>query len=918
MELLLATKFFIPSIHTELVSRRRLIEKMNAGLPRKLTLISAPAGFGKTTLVSHWVEQLQANTLKNQNQNAQKIAWISLDENDNDLNRFLSYFIAALKRAGSISTTLEKSLTSTLQPLQTPPVRDILTAIINECASLSGRLITILDDYHVIASSQVNDALTFLIDHLPPQMHLIIITRDDPQLPLARIRAKSQMNEIRASDLRFTPSEIEEFLLLMLGTNFSSAELDLLDTHTEGWITELQLLAISMQGHEKIKDRIVNFGNRNRFVLDYLVEEVLEQQPEEIQEFLIQTSILKQLTGPLCNALTGQENGQQVLKRLEQANLFIIPLDHERCWYRYHHLFADLLHFRFQQTCADTASALHHRASVWLEQNNFLDGTVEHALQAEDFERATQLIFTHFDNLMHQIGSTKLSRWVDEMPEELILANPDLCILSAWFLFTRGNLDAAENRLDIADKLCLSSKDSQAAGSTHDPENIERFRIPGRVAAIRAFIRSYQGDIQGMVKSANQALRQLPIQDLHWRSAVAIALGDAYGMAGNMYAAYEARVKALETCKAGGNIHLILLSSMKLAVTVRMRGQLQRTIDICERQLYLANKNGVTQMAVVGWLFAIWAEVLAEINQIDEALIKGKKGIEITARSDNIALIGWSQMCLVRILFSRGNLDEAEDILRKLDYSSHDHHMPPYIAGKISAWQARILLTQNKVNEAIQWAKARNLSIERKITQLNEGEYIVFARILLAQGRTEDAIKLLQQLFKNAKAGDRIAIMIEVLILQALAFQASGDFERAMILLEQAISLAEPGGFVRSFVDEGPVMASLLYEAIKRQLNPQYTQRLLSAFSTSETAQKAASELKMPASGELLEPLSEREIEVLHLVAKGLQRQEIAENLVLSLNTVKSHLRNIFRKLGVNNQMQAVAKARNMGFLDIE
>ncbi len=473
---LLATKFFIPSIHIELVSRHRLIEKMYAGLPRKMTLISAPAGFGKTTLVSDWVKQIHPDTLEKQSQTNDKIAWISLDENDNDLNCFLNYFIAALIRAGSINSTVGESLISTLQPLQTPPVRDILTAIINECASMPGKLITVLDDYHVIASPQINNALTFLIDHLPPQMHLVIITREDPQLPLARLRAKGQMNELRASDLRFTLSEIDEFLFLMLGENFSPAKLDLLNSHTEGWITGLQLLAISMQGHENIDDLIENFGGGNRFLLDYLVEEVLDQQPEEIQEFLVQTSILNQLTGPLCNAITGKEDGQQVLESLERANLFIVPLDHKRCWYRYHHLFADLLRFRFHQTCGDTASSLHYRASAWLEQNDYLDEAVEHALQSKDYERAAQLIFAHFDNLIHQTGYTKLSRWADEMPEELILSDPDLCILSAWFLFTRGDLDTAEYKLDAAETLCLASKEKQAAGLTYDLEALERIK----------------------------------------------------------------------------------------------------------------------------------------------------------------------------------------------------------------------------------------------------------------------------------------------------------------------------------------------------------------------------------------------------------------------------------------------------------
>ena len=742
------------------------------------------------------------------------------------------------------------------------------------------------------------------------------MTRDDPRLPLARLRARGQATELRAADLRFTPSEIDKLLLQMLGKSFSSDEIALLDSHTEGWVTGLQLVAVSMQGHEKVSEIIQNFSGGHRFVLDYLVEEVLDQQPKEIQDFLLHTAILNRLTGSLCNALTGQNNGQQILEALEHANLFIVPLDHERRWYRYHHLFADLLRLRLQQACLDVESTLHRQASEWYEKNGFTDEAIEHALRIEDFDRATQLLFEHFDSLLNQGKYTKVRRWLIEIPDKFVFTKPDLCILNAWYLFVRGDLEEAERSLEAAEKNFLAGINSADTKLSSESDQLVVSKLRGRVAAIRAFIYSYRGNISGMMQSAHQALEDLPPQDLTWRSTVAIALGDAYGMAGDMASAYKARLEALEASKAGENIYLILICSMKLAVTVRMRGQLQRAIDICQQELLLANEKGVSQMAVEGCLLAIWAEVLAEINELDEALSKARRGIEITARGEDIALNGWSQMCLVRVLFIRGDLEGAENIIRKLEGISQKYQMPPFVSGQISAWRARILLARKQLGAASQWAEARNLNIEGNFTQLNEGEYIVLARVLLAQGQMDEVVSLLQRLFENAKAGDRIAKMIEILILQTLALHASGDPEQAMAFLEQALTLAEPGGFVRIFVDEGSVLAGLLYEAAKHKIAPHYTQRLLSAFPGSELDQTAAGESKISESDELIQPLSERELDVLRLVAKGLQRQEIASNLVLSLNTVKTHMRNIFRKLGVKNQMQAVAKARAFGIVE--
>ncbi|MCP5094842.1 MAG: tetratricopeptide repeat protein, partial [Chloroflexi bacterium] len=827
MEQLLTTKLYIPPTRPEHISRPALIDRLNNSLHRKLTLISAPAGFGKTMLISEWVHSFQSIAPK-KSQTENRIAWISLDKNENDPARFLAYFVVALMRTQVVNSTVGEGVLGILQSPQSLPITDILTSLINKIATITGKLIIVIDDFHVIESRLVCEAVTFLIEHLPPQIHLVIATRDDPPLPLARLRAQGQMTELRAIDLRFTSPEIARFLNQLEGINLSAKEIAILETRSEGWIVGLQLAAlaiqghISMQGHKDSASSVKSFAGSNRFVLDYLLEEVLNQQSESVNNFLLQTSILNRFTGSLCDALTGQDNGQETLENLERANLFIVPLDAERRWYRYHHLFADLLRLRLQQTQMEKTSTLHKKASEWHEQNGLPDEAIEHALRAKDFERATQLLDTYMDKILNRGEYTNVWRWLGEIPEKFILSKPDLCILNAWHLFTSGHLDAAEQNLQAAEKHLLPGINPAIDASSNDSEMLVASKIRGRVAAIRAFVASYRGDVPGIIQNAHHALDILPKQDLVWRSTVAIALGDAYGITGDMNAAYKARVGALETSKTAGNIYLIFISAMKLAITVRMQGQLHRVIEICQQYHHLATEKGVSQMMVVGWLFSIWAEVLAEINELDEALTKGRKGVELTAHSEDIAMSGWSHVCLAKVLFTRGDIPGAEETIRKMEEITLDHHMPPYVASMISAWRARILLAQNKLDAIYQWCEIRNLKVEGKLTQLNEGEYIVFARILFARGKWDEAVVLLQRLFETAEAGGWVSKMIEILNLQALAFQASGDTDQALTILEKALELAEPGGFVRVFVNEGPSMARLLYEAANLKIAPDY------------------------------------------------------------------------------------------------
>jgi len=902
---LLRTKLYIPPVRPELVPRPRLIEWLNAGLHRKLTLVSAPAGFGKTTLLSEWIAGCEPRT---------RFAWLSLDEGDNDPTRFLAYFVAAIQ---TIHQDIGQSVIAALQSSQSLPIQAILTTLINEIAVIPDRLVLVLDDYHLIETQSIHDAITFLLEHLPPQMHLVIATRDDPHLPLARLRARGQLTELRATDLRFTSSEAAEFLNQVMGLDLSAEDIAALETRTEGWIAGLQLAAISLQGHKDATSLIKSFTGSHRFVLDYLIEEVLEQQSESVQTFLLQTAVLDRLTGSLCDALTGQDNGRATLEMLEHANLFIIPLDEERRWYRYHHLFSDLLRQRLRQTQLEQVPTLHHRASEWYEQNGFADEAIEHALRAEDFERAAYLIEEHVDAIWERGEHTKLRRWLAGLPVELVFSKPQLCILHAWNLFTSGQQDAAERSLQAAGQALDPGADRAHETSPIErvqPPNSDRMKIQGRAAAIRAFLASYRGDVPGIIQYARQALEYLPEQDLAWRSTATIALGDAYSFEGELAAAYRARLEAWEASKAAGNIYMILIASLKFAVTLRQQGQLQRVLEICRQQLQLANESGVSQTAVVGWLLAIWGEVLAELNDLDGAIHQAKKGTDLTECGRDVAMIGWSYLCLMRVLFARRDMAGAEEINRKMGNIAREHHVPPWITNLMAAWQARIWLAQDKLDAASQWVGERGLDANGAPSYLQEMEYIVLARILIAEGRLDEAARLLQRLLEAAEAGGRISRVIEILMLQALAFQAGGDTARAMTTLERALTLAEPGGFIRIFVDEGPPMARLLYEAATRGIAPDYARRLLATFPVAEPEQADPSKTQASKS-ELVEPLSERELEVLQLIAKGLTNQEIASRLFLSLNTIKVHTRNIYGKLGVNSRTQAVARARALGIL---
>jgi LuxR family maltose regulon positive regulatory protein len=890
VEQLLTTKLYIPPTRLQLVPRPRLIERLNEGLHRKLTLISAPAGYGKTTLVSEWVAGCE-----------RPAAWLSLDDGDNDPIRFLTYLVAALQ---TITANIGKGVLGVLQSPQPPPTEAVLTPLINEIATIPDRIILVLDDYHLIETQPIHDALIYLLDHLPPQLHLVIATRDDPQLPLARLRARSQLTEIRAEVLRFTSSEAAEFLNQVMGLDLSAEDIAALETRTEGWIAGLQLAAISMQSLGDATDFIGSFTGSNRFVLDYLVEEVLEHQSKNLQAFLLQTAILDHLTGSLCDALTGQDNGQLTLEMLDHSNLFIVPLDDNRQWYRYHHLFADLLRQRMRLTHPEKLPILHIQAGEWFSHQGMTQEAIKHSLAAKDYQGAAELIRAIAIDIMQQGEHTTVVRWIDALPEELVIEQPYLCVLHAWALQLTGQLETAEARLIAAEKALESPKDK-------DDEEVNT--ILGLIHSHRAYITFMTGEHDKTISYAHQALDQLPETAVLIRAQTALYLGVAYRYQGQLKAALDIFKEILPIIQRMGGMQIAIMFYINMGDLNRIMAQLHRAREIYEQGLNFTERHtGRPEMPFYGYLYVCIGRILRQWNQLEDAYRYTAKGVNLCQDWNVADVMALSCIEMAYIHRALGNSEQARASTQKA-IQIYDG-FSPWGSKYAAAHQAKMDLEGGDIDAAEHWAQANDLVTDGDFEFHREIEYLTLARVFVAQKRYKRAHALIERIYQIAQEIGKRQTELEGLILLALVFSTQGETDQALVHLEKALSIGEPEGYVRIFVDEGPPMARLLYEGLSRGIAPDYVRRLLAAFPVDEPEQTDPSKSQVPKS-ELVEPLSEREIEVLQLIAEGLTNPEIAARLYLSLNTVKVHTRNIYGKLGVNNRTQAGTRAKALGIL---
>ncbi|NNL78316.1 MAG: helix-turn-helix transcriptional regulator, partial [Desulfobacterales bacterium] len=641
----LKTKLHIPPLQSRWIGRPRLVKQMDEGFARKLTLISAPAGFGKTTLLVDWVYNRRI-----------PVAWFSVDKGDSEPLHFLNYVILGLQ---SLVVSTGKAALTMLQSPQPPPIESILINLINDVISMPNDIALVLDDYHLVDAKPIHDLMAFLLENLPEQMHLIIATRSDPPLPVARVRSQNQMTEIRAADLCFTADETANFFNESLNLGLSTADIQLLDTRTEGWAAGLQLAALSLQGRKDPSGFLNRFKGDHRYIADYLTEEVLSRQPERLRNFLLQTSILKRLSGPLCDAVTQQEFSRQTLNALEKANLFVIPLDDARRWYRYHHLFADLLEQRLRMQQGDLVPELHSRASQWFAQNGFKNEAVEHALDAQNYTQAALLIEEIAEIDWDRARKSQLFQWIKKLPEEHIETNPKLCIFYARELFKSGGLDNAEKRLQAAEQIL----DSASSGDP-DKENLQ-----GRISVIRAYMSSRTGDVSRNIHFADKALKMLPQKDLAWRSVAATTLGFAYGWAGkgDLVKAQPAFTEAMKISEEAGNIYYQIFNGSCLGGVMAMRGKLKEAKDICRQSLGLAIENGIEQTGIVGSLYGVLGMILCEWSGLDAGIRMINKGIELSEQGRDPVILGSIQVSLLRALLYRMDFAGAFRVIEELN-----------------------------------------------------------------------------------------------------------------------------------------------------------------------------------------------------------------------------------------------------------
>lgn len=910
---LLTTKLYTPPLPARLVARSRLLERLDEGLRpgHKLLLLSAPAGFGKTTLLSEWISTLKPDV---------KSCWLALDEADDDPARFLAYLVAGLQM-------LEPGIGQGGVEFQQQSLQDALAVLINRFVALSGEraaadsmFILVLDDLHLVTLPPIYDGLTFLLDHMPAQMRLVIATRADPPVPLARLRARGQLTELRQSDLRFALDEAAEFLNHVKGLGLAAESVSALAARTEGWIAGLQMAALALESmlarqHGDPASFIRAFAGSHRYVLDYLVEEVLQRQPPDVQQFLLQTSVLERLCGPLCDAVLASENhpspvahSQTLLEYLERANLFVVPLDDRREWYRYHRLFADLLQQRLQQSCPDLALSLQLRASVWCAQNGLMAEAIDYALAAQDFQRAAYLVDQAAQATLMRSEVTTFLRWMQALPDAWVRQYPSLCIYYAWALLMSGYPWA-----EVTARLQEAAEDSPV--------------VSAQAAALHSFMALFQGHVTRADELSRQALAHLPEDDAFLRGFATFSKAAVCFDRGDAEAGRRALAEVLRPDQKTGNMAMGIMALCYLAESYLRQGQLLKAQSIYQQALALATLPAGQRLPVAGVALMGLGELAREWNDFDAATEYLEEGLELGKRWGKVSLFD-GYLSLAFLKQAQGDVAGAQHFVRLAQELAVQFDATQVDDWSVAMSQALLWLRQGDLAAVAQWAQDRQVDGCPEFGphddqaylngRLRKYEQLVLARWSVAQGQPVEALALLEQSRVQMQQRGRMSRVIEIDALQALAFQAQGWTDDAMASLERALTHARPEGYVRLFADEGEPMRALL-RAARQKLGGDlalaaYIDKLLSAF-VEIPPQPDALPRPLAQSAALVEPLSERELQVLRLLTGGMSVAEIAAKLFVSVSTVRTHVKNVYAKLDVHSRYEAVARARDLDLL---
>lgn len=894
---LLDTKFYAPRPRSGLVSRPGLTDRLLRGTESKLTLISAPAGFGKSTLLAEWLARPDDGSVT---------AWLSLDAGDDHPSAFWTHLIAAIQTArpgiGASSLTLLAS---------DQPVEAVLAPLLNELMAVPHDIVLVLDDYHTIGSPEIHAGMTFMLEHLPPRVRLVLASRIDPPLPLARLRARGELIEIRAGDLRFSPAEADAYFNGVMGLGLSADEVATLEGRTEGWVAALHLAGLSMQGRGDVVEFIAGFAGDDRYIVDYLVEEVLDREPAPVRDFLLQTSILARISGPLANALTGQTGGQATLEALHRRNLFLIPLDGRRRWFRYHHLFADVLLAHLMAERPQQVPTLHLRATEWHEQNGERLEAIRHAVAGQDFARAADLIELAIPATRRARQESVLRMWLDALPHEHIRVRPVLSYAVAGSRLVRGEIEGVEEALHVAEAWVTAWRAGSADGMVVVDDRAFR-ELPGWIAIHRAGLARLRGDVAGTMTHARTALEVMHDDDLVGRGAAAALLGLASWSMGDLEPASSRYEEAIAAFESADHLSDLIGCSIGLADIRRSQGRLTDAMILYQQGLAHATRPDGTVLRGAADMHVGMSEILRERNDLVAASQHLTTGQQLGAENGLPQNPYRSRVAAALIHQAQGGSDAALGLLDEAARVFNGDFSPD--VRPVAALRARLLIAEGRLADARAWARERDLTPTDDLDFVREFEHTTLARLLLAEGirdRSDDrlaaAADLLDRLLHAAEAGGRAGSAIDIVVAQVLTRHARGDAVGALTSLERAVALAEPEGYVRVIIDAGPPIGALLKVAARPRTASVYVGRLLAAM--------APGVGPAPDTQSLIEPLSERELEVLRLLGSDLDGPDIARQLVVSLPTVRTHTRNVYAKLGVNSRRAAVRRAAELGLL---